>query len=277
MLRMHNFIKTVFTVVYILFVIISTNQLHFDSIGRLFIHLLISMGGYWALFTLIDVGYFRKKITNFLIEECNPDAYLSEYDKYYGLSSDSKLTPYHALNKSAGFLSQGNLNRTVDSLNHIEPSNLKGQLGFLIPYYINSCCVALEQNNLKIAECYLGLAEELAAKLKGKTLRVLNESIRACRAEILRINGELSESKKIFTELLQSKPVKLNRLSCLYNLGLIEFELNNRDIAKQYFDEVIRDGNKLYTVSLAKQKLLELTEFRDDRGVMAENKIVALT
>ena len=157
-------------------------------------------------------------------------------------------------------MSQGDLDKTVDSLNQIEPGNLKGQPVFLIPYYINSCCVALELDNVKVAECYLGLAEGLIVRIKGKALRVLSESIRSCRAEILRINGELNESKRIFTELLQSKPVKFNRLSYLYNLALIEFELNNNDIAKQYFDEVIRDGNKLYTVSLSKQKLSELTE-----------------
>jgi len=198
-----------------------------------------------------------KKILKILNDKCDPKRYLTEYDSFYLIKkSDINRRPGNILNRYAALVNLGKYDEAHLAIESIPtPEKVKGKQYALL-YYINAAHQDIFDGKFEEAREKLDIAMNIEMPEKYRDIYLT--AIKRNEATILRKQGYLTESRKLYNELLQREPNRMNIVNYIFALGLIDVKEQKYDDAKSAFEKVIAEGNKLYTVTLAKQELEKL-------------------
>lgn len=212
--------------------------------------------------TLMIIYYFiwkneNKKLTNIskiYLHGCDPIKYIDEYQKFLKNSITNKNS--QILNKitiSLAYISSGDAEearKILDSLVDLEP---KFDLNIRFWYYkawiyyfeeikeIERIKILIKQAKLLIDDCPL--------KYKAQLISNYNQII--ARYYVLsNIHLELAEEE--FKKIFKGNFPKFNVVVNVYYLGVISYKQRDYQNALEYFNSVIKNGNKLAVVNKAK-------------------------
>lgn len=206
------------------------------------------------IFAFVLGHAFSVKLSKILIDECDPEKYLVEYDRFYKITANSiNSHPTHYVNRYSAFTSLGKYDEARQIIESVPAPNIVKNQIYDALYYVNSANLHIFSGNFEEARQKLDCVRNM--KIPKKHQSVFMNSVDGNEAEMLRKQGRLRESRKLFNELLQRETHKKSILNCVFALGLIDIEEQKYDEAKMAFKKVMEEGNKLYIVTLAKQEL----------------------
>ena len=241
----------VFLGLYLLFAIFFREniQTFFDLIIALvLIALLVFVLNYFI------ARLFSVKLLKILTNECDPDRYLSEYDSFYKISDKSmNKHPIYFVNRYSGLIYSGRYTEARQTMENAPAPELVNKQAYYPIYYVNAAHQNILDGNYDDARQKLDYIRNL--KLPKKHQSIFINAIDGNEAEILRKQGHLPESRALLNEVLSRKIYKLNRLVCIFALGLIDVDEQKYNDARTAFSYVIAEGNKLNLVVLAKQEV----------------------
>ena len=177
-----------------------------------------------------------------------------EYDSFHKPNKGSfKVQSINYINKYYAYNCLGEF----DSARHIilsspPPEIVKSQV-YAAMYNINAAHQDIVDGNYEKARQKLEYARNL--KIPKNSRKAFADAIDGNEATILRKQGHLEESRKLYNTLLQKAKHKIRILGCTYALGLIDIEEQKYDEARTALTKVAEEGNKLYIASQARQTL----------------------
>jgi len=238
--------------------IILTVALFYRNINGIFDFIIMALLIYAALFAFIVVvgTVYSNKILKILTDECDPERYLAEHDCFHIGSGKRKGHPIHHANRYAAFVNMGRFDEARIIMETLpSPESIKKPFYDAL-YYVNSAHLSIIDGNYEEARKKLAYVRNI--KLPKKIQSILINCADANEAEILRKQGYLTESRRIFNDVMLRETQKYHLLAIVFYLGLIDIEEQAYDEAEKAFKRVIQEGNKLYIVTLAKQELKKI-------------------
>lgn len=201
--------------------------------------------------------YFYQKYMNILNEELDPEKFIEITQNEYDRNKNKRYRNYMKLNLCAGYSSLGKVEEAYQNLKDIDLSKkslFREQDKIL--YYYNE---ALLLHGLERKEEAIVIYKEKVLKMmeKFKTKKGLDET----NAMIEFLNGILfyeNDSTKmieILSETLKKLSVKRQVLVIKHLLANYKSKAGEIEEARKLYEEVIKNGNKLYIVEEAKEKL----------------------
>ena len=201
--------------------------------------------------------YYYKKYINILDKELDPEKFIEITQNEYDRNKNKRYRNYMKLNLCAGYSSLGKVEEAYQNLKDIDLSKkslFREQDKIL--YYYNE---ALLLHGLERKEEAIVIYKEKVLKMmeKFKTKKGLDET----NAMIEFLNGILfyeNDSTKmieILSETLKRLSVKRQVLVIKHLLANYKSKAGETEEARKLYEEVIENGNKLYIVEEAKEKL----------------------
>lgn len=253
--KRYNIIMILYYLLLFVASFLFNEMVQFDFIDLIILIFVISGG-----FGLILNWVFAVKIVNILNEECDPEKYLFEYDKFYRPDKSNINYPLHCLNKYAGLCEAGRYDEARRIINPVSLQEIGKKVKDVLLYYINTLHLNIIDENFEEAQENL---EEIQKHIDGISGQRLSEkkrtlfinSIDSSKAEMLRKQENLTGSRELLNELLQGDMSKRATLHCVFTLAQIDIAEQKYDDAKIALERIIAEGNKLYIVALAKEEL----------------------
>ena len=201
---------------------------------------------------------YSAKILKILFDECDPVKYLMEHDSFHKPNTGSlKIQSLNYLNKYSAYTYLGEFDFARQIiLSSPPPEIVKSQL-YAALYNINAAHQDIIDGDYEKARQRLEYVRNM--KMPKNIRMTYAFAIDGNEAAILRKQGHLEESRKLYSSVLQRAVHKIYILNCTYALGLIDIEEQKYDEARTAFTKVAEEGNKLYIASQAKQALLSMT------------------
>jgi tetratricopeptide (TPR) repeat protein len=194
------------------------------------------------------------KVLKILVDECDPEKYLAEYDCFYKVKAETmNKSPVHYINRYAALTALGRYDEARQIIWSAPTPEIVNKPYYYFLYYINSAHLDINDGNIIMAQQKLDYVKTL--KISPKYQSIVENAIDGNIAEILRKQGYLTESRMLLIEILQREISKINMLNCIFDLGLIDVYEQRYNEAIAAFSRVINEGNKLYLVTLARQEL----------------------
>lgn len=203
--------------------------------------------------------YRQKKRINLLDEACDPQAFIEACERQYVITGKNKTAHmYLIIDKSAGLASLGHFEEAKALLLSLDVKKATRHKMRALVYY----------NNLML--CYDGLGDGAAAKAiyeneftnltyKLKNYAVIRKPILFSKFKYGAAPEDIETRQFLVDEI---RKLKLSKRLSLH-LALYEGELaiasGDLESAKSFFNEVVTNGNKLYIVTYAQNKLNELS------------------
>ena len=204
--------------------------------------------------------FFCKKHMNVLDEELDPEKFIKITQNEYEKNKNKQYRNYMKLNLCAGYSSAGKIEEAYRNLKEIDFSKkslFREQDKIL--YYYNEALLLQE----------LGRKEEAAIIYKEKILQLkdkfkTNKELEGINPLIEFLNGILfyeNDNIKMIEILSESLKKLSNKRQILVIKNLLanyKVKVGEVEEAKELYEEVIENGNKLYVVEKAKEKLKKL-------------------
>jgi tetratricopeptide (TPR) repeat protein len=222
---------------------------------------ILVLGALNVIAIIVSTMIINKKVQNLLDIECNPEKYVELSS--VRLKNANKLGKQLLLmNISAGLIEGGKLDEAKNVLDQIGefPNTNNG----------NVCRFCLYNNLFDIHIKYKNyeLAQELLDKM-NVTIKALKNSYMVDKLRNIYIQtifilsiaqGKCENAEPIFIQKFNSAKNNREKVATKYVLGRIYILSAELDKAKDAFNYVINNGNKLHIVELAKHNLNELSE-----------------
>ena len=204
--------------------------------------------------------YYYKKYINILDKELDPEKFIEITQNEYDRNKNKRYRNYMKLNLCAGYSSLGKVEEAYQNLKDIDLSKkslFREQDKIL--YYYNE---ALLLHGLERKEEAIVIYKEKVLKMmeKFKTKKGIDET----NAMIEFLNGILfyendtTKMIEILSETLKKLSVKRQVLVIKHLLANYKSKAGEIEEARKLYEEVIENGNKLYIVEEAKEKLNKL-------------------
>jgi tetratricopeptide (TPR) repeat protein len=196
-------------------------------------------------------------VTNLLVENCDPEAYLSRMEKQGKIIRENKRTKsLFAINKAAACFLLGDIVAAKNLLEEVDAKNLSERDGSCLVHAIN------------LISCYYRLGEiengELLFETKIARLSPLGKRLR--RSVVILIGeryfyiGKFDQSYEFLKGILNDKSNKLQYLETLYLLAQIDLLREDYEKAKRRLIKIAKHGNKLWIAANAREQLVTLSE-----------------
>lgn len=209
-----------------------------------------------VLLAYIVIVIFAKTSTQniygILDEECDPERFLSLYDEEKHQSKSDAHWILTKLTRADAFTALGNFEKAKNIYDYIEPNNIESD-ELRAMYYLNLSDLHVHTNNIEEAKKSLSYAKSYDYNTAN-----FKAAAKFVDADIKRKEGNLRESRAIFTELSELKQSKRFHLDCIFRLALIDASERKIEAAQQKLRKVKAEGNKLRIVSLAEIGLKKL-------------------
>lgn len=188
-------------------------------------------------------------ISNLLYQDCNPEACMSALI-YYGKRKNHYKLPNRALAAQC-LIYMNDPSLAQDVLISFPRSNPTNILAY---WSLMGYCYYLLKDENGVARCKEEL-EKTKPAMGAMGMMVKSEEVNACENKIRLMQGDFNTCKKYYLDLLKRSNTRLQKADCDYYIALISFVQEDYVIARQYFENTIRNGNKLYFVANARHYL----------------------
>lgn len=208
--------------------------------------------------TIVFLGYIiyanirQRKRHDLLEKYLNPDAFIEATEKQLEITGKNKqANTMLNLDLLLGFLSMRNYDKAKDALNNINkkyPPKWNGSILIFHSYEMNLYYNTGETD--KATEIY-------DTRIKEYPIKILNESI---TMDLILANRSYNEneykiSRELYQKVLKVSKSKRLEIEIYYILANIDEAEGNIEEAIKKYKKVVNEGNKLYSVNLAKEKL----------------------
>lgn len=214
---------------------------------------LIALGALEVLVTVIH-NLYNIKVMGIMDERCDPYLF-EECWKKMKLSHLVKNVYYY--NNAVIYLHQGKREEAWKQMMNIKPEKLKGDIRD--NYYLLKCNLLCEYNMIdQMKQVEDEARMNIRDKKDAKSFQKLCAENNMYRAYL---NKDYESAYRFLAEYFDcigQVKCMIQKIHFVYWKGILDKETGNPISAKVCFEFVIENGNKLYCVEHAKQKLMEI-------------------
>ena len=183
----------------------------------------------------------NNKINSVLYEELNPEKYIELVEKNYKV----KDTPTIFV---LGYLNSGNMEKAYEILKNINVEKQFSNSRYEV--YIFQSLTLIEMEKWKEAlDIYIEHIKYNKNNIKDRNTNLFLEDL---EAYLFNNNEKMIE---YLTKKLKTETRKMFALKSKYQLGICKEKIGEIEEAMELYKEVVENGNKLYIVQEAKEKL----------------------
>ena len=214
----------------------------------IFLVLLMVNTGLWM--------YLYSNYMNILDNELDPEKFIELTENEYNKNKNKKYRNYMKLNLSAGYSSAGKIETAYEKLKEVDLSKkLYRERNKILYYYNEALILNVLGKKEEATEIYnKELSEEIEKIEKRKKNSEIYNLVKALEGMLFHQNDNV-KMIEILNEALKKTKTKRQKLGFKYLLATYKEKAGEIQEAMELYKEVIENGNKLYIVQEAKEKL----------------------
>lgn len=201
---------------------------------------------------IIYVNIIQRKRYKLIEENLDPEAFVKATEKQFEtIGNDKKANGMLSNDLAAGLMSMGKYDEAKKILKEINIKDIPKQAGILLSYLNNIMVVNYKLNNVDEAN---RIYEDFIRKYKVK--RDNEQNI----MNLILANKSLEEkdckkSRELFRKVLEKNKSERLKIDIEFDLAIIDEKEGNIKEAIRRYKYVANNGNKLYSASLARERL----------------------
>ena len=201
---------------------------------------------------IIYINYKQGKRYSILENALDPETFIeATYEAYKYSGKNKQLNSLLNNDLAIGYISLGDYEKAKEFLLKVEPEHLPRINKIILTYY-NALMIVyynLENYN-EVGKVYdKAIQYEVKGKLGNRLMTILqaNKSF---------YEGDYQNSRKLFESYPKDKMSKRLELEILFDLANIDEKEGNIKEAVSKYERVAKEGNKLYSAKVARDKLI---------------------
>lgn len=243
--------------VYVLYTFVLKASAFFAANQYLSVLAVFLISLFFCSIYMLTVKGISKSLNRILFERCDPDEYLRIY-RYIIHTLHRKGKPLHFsyfLSYSEGLIAAGKYQDALDVLNSIKGfGSGRNRYKGIAAYYNNLCAAYLGLGKTdKARESYKGIEKSFAAEKQGGEVRGYSYISKSFLIKMQQ--SAYKGTENFFRNMSEEARTKLERLTAKYYLGEVCLHNGSTSGAKEAFEYVTANGNKLHIVEEAKERL----------------------
>lgn len=214
----------------------------------IFLVLLMVNTGLWM--------YLYSNYMNVLDNELDPEKFIELTENEYNKNKNKKYRNYMKLNLSAGYSSAGKIETAYEKLKEVDLSKkLYRERNKILYYYNEALILNVLGKKEEATEIYnKELSEEIEKIGKRKKDSEIYNLVKALEGMLFHENDN-EKMIEILNEALKKIKTKRQNLGLKHLLAAYKEKAGKIEEAIELYKEVAENGNKLYIVQEAKEKL----------------------
>ena len=203
--------------------------------------------------------YLYSNYMNVLDNELDPEKFIELTENEYNKNKNKKYRNYMKLNLSAGYSSVGKIETAYEKLKEVDLSKkLYRERNKILYYYNEALILNVLGKKEEATEIYnKELSEEIENIGKRKKDSEIYNLVKALEGMLFHENDN-EKMIEILNEALKKSKTKRQNLGFKYLLATHKEKIGEIEEAMELYKEVIENGNKLYIVQEAVEKLKKL-------------------
>ena len=217
----------------------------------IFLVLLMVNTGLWM--------YLYSNYMNVLDNELDPEKFIELTENEYNKNKNKKYRNYMKLNLSAGYSSAGKIETAYEKLKEVDLSKkLYRERDKILYYYNEALILNVLGKKEEATEIYnKELSEEIEKIGKRKKDSEIYNLVKALEVMLFHQNDN-EKMIEILNEALKKTKIKRQNLGFKHLLAIYKEKAGKIEEARELYKEVAENGNKLYIVQEAREKLKKL-------------------
>ena len=203
--------------------------------------------------------YLYSNYMNILDNELDPEKFIELTENEYNRNKNKKYRNYMKLNLVAGYSSSGKIETAYEKLKEVDLSKkLYRERNKILYYYNEALILNVLGKKEEATEIYnKELSEEIENIGKRKKDSEIYNLVKALEGMLFHENDN-EKMIEILNEALKKTKTKRQNLGFKYLLATHKEKIGEIEEAMELYKEVIENGNKLYIVQEAVEKLKKL-------------------
>ena len=203
--------------------------------------------------------YLYSNYMNVLDNELDPEKFIELTENEYNRNKNKKYRNYMKLNLAAGYSSAGKIETAYEKLKEVDLSKkLYRERNKILYYYNEALILNVLGKKEEATEIYnKELSEEIENIGKRKKDSEIYNLVKALEGMLFHENDN-EKMIEILNEALKKSKTKRQNLGFKYLLATHKEKIGEIEEAMELYKEVIENGNKLYIVQEAVEKLKKL-------------------
>ena len=200
--------------------------------------------------------YLYSNYMNILDNELDPEKFIELTENEYNKNKNKKYRNYMKLNLSAGYSSAGKIETAYEKLKEVDLSKkLYRERNKILYYYNEALILNVLGKKEEATEIYnKELSEEIEKIGKRKKDSEIYNLVKALEGMLFHENDN-EKMIEILNEALKKTKTKRQNLGLKHLLAAYKEKAGKIEEAIELYKEVAENGNKLYIVQEAKEKL----------------------
>ena len=208
---------------------------------------------------MVNIGlwiYLYSNYMNVLDKELDPEKFIELTENEYNKNKNKKYRNYMKLNLSAGYSSAGKIETAYEKLKEVDLSKkLYRERNKILYYYNEALILNVLGKKEEATEIYnKELSEEIEKIGKRKEDSEIYNLVKALEGMLFHENDN-EKMIEILNEALKKTKTKRQNLGLKHLLAAYKEKAGKIEEAIELYKEVAENGNKLYIVQEAKEKL----------------------
>jgi len=197
---------------------------------------------------------------NVLDNELDPEKFIELTENEYDRNKNKKYRNYMKLNLSAGYSSAGKIETAYEKLKEVDLSKKLYRERDKILYYYNEALFLITFGKKEAAtEIYnKHILEEIEKIKNNKKLGEIYCNLVKVLEGMLFHENDNEKMIELLNEALKKTKIKRQNLGFKHLLAIYKEKAGKIEEARELYKEVIENGNKLYIVQEAVEKLKKL-------------------
>ena len=203
--------------------------------------------------------YLYSNYMNILDNELDPEKFIELTENEYNRNKNKKYRNYMKLNLAAGYSSAGKIETAYEKLKEVDLSKkLYRERNKILYYYNEALILNVLGKKEEATEIYnKKLSEEIENIGKRKKDSEIYNLVKALEGMLFHGNDN-EKMIEILNEALKKLKIKRQKLGFKYLLATYKEKAGKIEEAIELYKEVAENGNKLYIVQEAREKLKKL-------------------
>lgn len=211
---------------------------------------------------MVNIGlwmYLYSNYMNVLDNELDPEKFIELTENEYNKNKNKKYRNYMKLNLSAGYSSAGKIETAYEKLKEVDLSKkLYREQNKILYYYNEALILNVLGKKEEATEIYnKELSEEIEKIGKRKKDSEIYNLVKALEGMLFHENNN-EKMIEILNEALKKTKTKRQNLGLKHLLAAYKEKVGKIEEAMELYKEVAENGNKLYIVQEAREKLKKL-------------------
>ena len=216
----------------------------------------------FLLLLMVNTGlwmYLYSNYMNVLDNELDPEKFIELTENEYNKNKNKKYRNYMKLNLSAGYSSAGKIETAYEKLKEVDLSKkLYRERNKILYYYNEALILNVLGKKEEATEIYnKELSEEIEKIGKRKKDSEIYNLVKALEGMLFHENDN-EKMIEILNEALKKIKTKRQNLGLKHLLAAYKEKAGKIEEAIELYKEVAENGNKLYIVQEAREKLKKL-------------------